>query len=105
MTAWVRVCAQGELLPGESLVAWDGDTPILVVNLDGETNLLAAGLSWKLGDRLYARPGIGIAIHDGPDFRVDPATARHRWAVGADAQGVFDLIVEKLTGQAQEAAA
>lgn len=36
VTAWVRVCAQGELLPGESQVAWDGDTPILVVNLDGE---------------------------------------------------------------------
>ena len=36
MTAWVRVCAQGELLPGESQVAWDGETPILVVNLDGE---------------------------------------------------------------------
>jgi len=36
MTDWVRVCATGELLPGESAVAWDGDTPILVVNLDGE---------------------------------------------------------------------
>ncbi|WP_290887095.1 non-heme iron oxygenase ferredoxin subunit [Arenimonas sp.] len=35
MTAWVRVCAESELLPGESRVAWDGDTPILVVNLDG----------------------------------------------------------------------
>ncbi|GAB2496520.1 non-heme iron oxygenase ferredoxin subunit [Arenimonas alkanexedens] len=36
MSAWVRVCAESELLPGESQVAWDGDTPILVVNLDGE---------------------------------------------------------------------
>jgi 3-phenylpropionate/trans-cinnamate dioxygenase ferredoxin subunit len=35
VSAWVRVCATGELLPGESRVAWDGDTPILVVNLDG----------------------------------------------------------------------
>ena len=35
MTAWVRVCAESELLPGESRVAWDGDTPIMVVNLDG----------------------------------------------------------------------
>ena len=33
---WVRVCATSELLPGESTVAWDGDTPILVFNLDGE---------------------------------------------------------------------
>jgi len=35
VTAWVRVCATAELLPGESKVAWDGDTPILVVNVDG----------------------------------------------------------------------
>jgi purine nucleosidase len=39
------------------------------------------------------------------EVRVDPATARHRWAVAADAQGVFDLIVETLRGQAREAAA
>ena len=32
---WVRVCAVGELLPGETRVVWDGDTPILVVNHDG----------------------------------------------------------------------
>lgn len=36
MTGWVRVCATDELLPGESRVAWDGDTPILVVNYDGD---------------------------------------------------------------------
>ncbi len=36
MNGWVRVCATSELLPGESKVAWDGDTPILVVNLDGD---------------------------------------------------------------------
>ena len=34
-SGWVRVCASAELLPGETRVAWDGDTPILVVNLDG----------------------------------------------------------------------
>ena len=33
---WVRVCATGELLPGESRVAWDGDTAILVLNYDGD---------------------------------------------------------------------
>lgn len=36
MSDWIRVCATDELLPGESTVAWDGDTPILVVNYDGD---------------------------------------------------------------------
>ncbi|WEK40437.1 MAG: nucleoside hydrolase [Candidatus Brevundimonas colombiensis] len=38
--------------------------------------------------------------HTAVEFRVDPATARHRWATAADAQGVFDLIVETLKGAA-----
>ena len=33
---WVFVCATSQLLPGEKAVAWADDTPILVVNLDGE---------------------------------------------------------------------
>ena len=36
MSDWVRVCATSELLPGESKVAWDGDTPIVVFNYDGD---------------------------------------------------------------------
>ncbi|RHW17367.1 acyloxyacyl hydrolase [Sphingomonas gilva] len=41
-----------------------------LVNSDGDTSLIAAGLSWKRGERLYARPGIGVAVHDGPSLRV-----------------------------------
>lgn len=41
--------------------------------------------------------------HTAVEFRVDPATARHRWAVAADGQGVFDLIVDKLKDQARAA--
>lgn len=40
MDGWIRVCTTAELLPGESTVAWDGDTPILVANLDGEFHAL-----------------------------------------------------------------
>jgi 3-phenylpropionate/trans-cinnamate dioxygenase ferredoxin subunit len=32
---WIRVCAQSELLPGECKIAWDGDVPIVVYNIDG----------------------------------------------------------------------
>ncbi|TKS53454.1 non-heme iron oxygenase ferredoxin subunit [Luteimonas yindakuii] len=35
MSNWTFVCTTAELLPGETRVAWDGDTPILVFNLDG----------------------------------------------------------------------
>lgn len=36
MSDWVFVCATGQLLPGEKAVVWADETPILVVNLDGE---------------------------------------------------------------------
>ena len=29
----------------------------------GETHFAAAGLSWRLGGRLFARPGLGLAVH------------------------------------------
>ncbi|KRB82733.1 hypothetical protein ASE00_11930 [Sphingomonas sp. Root710] len=35
-------------------------------SLDGGTNYLAAGLNWTWGGRLYLRPGIGLAVNDGP---------------------------------------
>jgi lipid A 3-O-deacylase len=35
------------------------------VNSRGRTNFLAAGVSARFGDRLYVRPGVGLAVHDG----------------------------------------
>jgi lipid A 3-O-deacylase len=35
------------------------------VNSAGDTSYVAAGLSTKFGGRLYVRPGIGLAIHNG----------------------------------------
>jgi lipid A 3-O-deacylase len=35
------------------------------LNTAGETNYAAVGLSAKFGDRIYIRPGLGIAIHTG----------------------------------------
>jgi len=29
----------------------------------GRTHFAAAGLSWRIGGRLFARPGIGLAVH------------------------------------------
>lgn len=36
MSEWIEVCPTSELLPGEFQIAYDGDTPIVVFNIDGE---------------------------------------------------------------------
>lgn len=42
------------------------------LNSDGDTNFAGGGLSWKIGaGPVYVRPGIGLVIHDAPDFRID----------------------------------
>jgi hypothetical protein len=45
------------------------------VNSAGASNYAAAGISWKIGRAFYARPGVGMAIHDGPN-RVVPGDGR-----------------------------
>lgn len=35
-------------------------------SLQGQTDYVAAGLNWTFGKILYVRPGIGIAVHNGP---------------------------------------
>lgn len=35
------------------------------LSTDGGTNFLAAGLSARFGRKVYIRPGVGIAVHDG----------------------------------------
>ncbi|MGB5483552.1 acyloxyacyl hydrolase [Parasphingorhabdus sp.] len=57
--------------PIEALSAIGKPSPYLLasINLSGDTSFAAAGLSWKFGDKFYVRPGIGIAIHDGPKLQ------------------------------------
>lgn len=41
------------------------------VNTDGDTNFVAAGMAWTLNaGAIYVRPGLGIALHNGPRYRV-----------------------------------
>lgn len=45
------------------------------VNTSGDTNFVAAGVSWTIGKGpVYVRPGIGLALHDAPALRVDTAS-------------------------------
>ena len=65
---------------GEPLQAWRWaarPAPYVFVsgNTEGATNFAAAGLSWRFGDRIFFRPGLGVAIHDGPRS-FDPASER-----------------------------
>ncbi len=50
-----------------------GPAPYIFGSLNdhGDTSLVAAGLGWRIGGPVYLRPGIGIAIHDGPSLRVN----------------------------------
>lgn len=45
------------------------------LNLSGDTSFVGVGVAWTIGNGpVYVRPGIGLVVHDGPDFRVNPAT-------------------------------
>ena len=56
-----------------------GHTPLQpyvfgALNTAGKTSYAAAGLSARFGNRVYIRPGIGIAIHNGDAGNVDDST-------------------------------
>lgn len=40
------------------------------VNSRGDTSLAAIGLGWKVDGPIHVRPGIGVAVHTGPSYRV-----------------------------------
>lgn len=45
------------------------------LNTSGDTSFAGVGLAWTIGKGpVYVRPGIGIVVHDGPEFRVNPET-------------------------------
>ena len=47
-------------------------------NTAGDTSFAAAGLDWtvRMGRTFYVRPGIGLAVHDAPSFRLNPEGTR-----------------------------
>jgi lipid A 3-O-deacylase len=52
----------------EGLRALGRPSPHVLVSksLNGGTNYIAAGVDWTFGKNWYVRPGIGLAVHDGP---------------------------------------
>jgi lipid A 3-O-deacylase len=59
--------------PQETLKAIGSPSPYVLasVNVDGKTSFVAAGLSWKFGDKVYVRPGIGFALNDNYKTKFD----------------------------------
>jgi len=39
----------------------------VLVNTAGNMSFASGGISWQIGKKYYLRPGIGVAIHNGPD--------------------------------------
>jgi lipid A 3-O-deacylase len=54
--------------PIDGLKAIGSPSPHILVSksLKGETDYAAVGLNWTFGTRFYARPGMGLAVHNGP---------------------------------------
>jgi lipid A 3-O-deacylase len=60
----------------DPLMSDQGPEPYIfaAVNSAGETSYAAAGLSFKIGDKVFLRPGLGIAIHTGSARNFDHPT-------------------------------
>lgn len=54
------------------LMAAKGPQPYLfaAVNSAGETHYAAGGLTFKIGDKVFVRPGLGLAIHTGSTAKI-----------------------------------
>lgn len=50
------------------------------LNTAGDAHYAAAGISWRIGGRVYVRPGIGLAVHTAP---TDPDRPEPREALGS----------------------
>lgn len=63
----------GPVIPGTKLEPY----VFGALNSKGDTSYAAAGLSWKFGDRVYIRPGLGIAVHTGSAGNFDHSDHDH----------------------------
>ena len=67
------VAAGFRFAPINALRRIGSPAPYVVVSLNtaGDTSFAGAGLSWTVGGGpVYLRPGVGLVVHDGPEYRV-----------------------------------
>ena len=72
------------------------------VNTAGETHYAAAGISAKFGDRLFVRPGVGVAVHSGStgEFQTTDRVAFGSRILFAPELGVGARISARMTVEA-----
>ena len=91
---------------GDSIVTAVALQPYLfgALNSQGDTSYAAAGLSLKFGDRIYVRPGVGLAIHTGSSANFnDPTNDRIEFGsriLFAPELGVGARVNDRLTVEA-----
>jgi hypothetical protein len=66
---------RGERIGALGAIGSPSPQAFVSVNSAGNTHFAAAGLGWKLGGRVYLRPGVALAVHTGPG-RVVPGDDR-----------------------------
>jgi lipid A 3-O-deacylase len=60
----VQAGVRGGRIKGLKAIGSPQPYAFVSVATEGGTNVAAAGLSWKIGDKFYLRPGLGLAVHD-----------------------------------------
>jgi lipid A 3-O-deacylase len=65
-----QIGIRGDRIAGLGPIGGPAPYAFASINDRGDTSLVAAGLGWRIGGPIYLRPGIGIAVHDGPRRRV-----------------------------------
>ena len=61
---------RGEKMRALSAIGSPSPYAFVSLNSAGNTHFAAAGISWKIGGKVYVRPGVGLAVHTGPGRRV-----------------------------------
>ena len=59
----LQVGWRGERIGGLGAIGSPSPYAFASIASGGDTHFAAAGLSWRIGGRLFVRPGIGLAVH------------------------------------------
>jgi lipid A 3-O-deacylase len=93
---------RGERLAGLGVIGSPSPYIFAAVNSSDDVHYAAAGLSWKIGDAVYLRPGVGLAVHTGSlrPNQADPARSLGSRILFEPELGVGVRLGQRLTVEA-----